>query len=48
MPFREAPAAEVNALKEKEEIERKQKDKIRIRKLQTLGFEGEHSGEVLF
>ncbi|RAO66739.1 uncharacterized protein BHQ10_002751 [Talaromyces amestolkiae] len=39
---------EVRELKAKEEEERKRKDKKSVGKLQTHGFEPEHSGEVLF
>ncbi|WEW57051.1 hypothetical protein PRK78_002510 [Emydomyces testavorans] len=47
-PYRLAPFKEVLELKTKEELERKQRDKNHSGKLQTLGFEAEHSGEVLF
>ncbi|KAL2014447.1 hypothetical protein VTN00DRAFT_1972 [Thermoascus crustaceus] len=46
--LRQAPFQEVFELKKKEEAERKRNDKKRNSKLQTLGFEAEHSGEVLF
>ncbi|CRG88985.1 U6 snRNA-associated Sm-like protein LSm1 [Talaromyces islandicus] len=39
---------EVKEMKEKEEEQRKKKDKKRYGKLSGLGFEPEHSGEVLF
>ncbi|KAL1966071.1 hypothetical protein VTN77DRAFT_4819 [Rasamsonia byssochlamydoides] len=43
-----ASPQEVFELKKKEENERKSRDKKRHSKLQGLGFEPEHSGEVLF
>lgn len=43
-----APIQEVFELKKKEDNERKQHDKGRNRQLQTLGFEPEHSGEIIF
>ncbi|OJD18338.1 hypothetical protein AJ78_01651 [Emergomyces pasteurianus Ep9510] len=46
--YRQAPFEEVFALKKQEDNERKKGDKRRNIKLQTLGFEAEHSGEVLF
>ncbi|PGH00021.1 U6 snRNA-associated Sm-like protein LSm1 [Blastomyces parvus] len=46
--YRQAPFEEVFALKKQEDNERKKGDKRRSAKLQTLGFEAEHSGEVLF
>ncbi|KAL2377967.1 hypothetical protein RJ035_007582 [Blastomyces gilchristii] len=46
--YRQAPFEEVFALKKQEDNERKKGDKRRNTKLQTLGFEAEHSGEVLF
>ncbi|PYH83025.1 Sm-like ribonucleo protein [Aspergillus uvarum CBS 121591] len=39
---------EVFELKKQEETKRKSNDKKRHGKLQTLGFEPEHSGEILF
>lgn len=39
---------EVFELKKKEDNERKSHDKKRNNKLQELGFEAEHSGEILF
>jgi U6 snRNA-associated Sm-like protein LSm1 len=39
---------EVFELKKKEDNERKSQDKKRNNKLQELGFEAEHSGEILF
>ncbi|KKZ65784.1 hypothetical protein EMCG_08407, partial [[Emmonsia] crescens] len=44
----QAPFEEVFALKKQEDNERKKGDKRRNTKLQTLGFEAEHSGEILF
>ncbi|KAJ5972968.1 Ribonucleoprotein LSM domain eukaryotic/archaea-type [Penicillium vulpinum] len=43
-----APFEEVFALKKKEESKRKTGDKKRYDELQALGFEPEHSGEILF
>ncbi|KAL2832942.1 hypothetical protein BDW59DRAFT_138943 [Aspergillus cavernicola] len=43
-----APFKEVIELKKKEDNERKTGDKKRNNKLQGLGFEAEHSGEILF
>ncbi|RDW90451.1 uncharacterized protein DSM5745_02226 [Aspergillus mulundensis] len=43
-----APFKEVFDLKKKEDNERKTNDKKRNNKLQGLGFEAEHSGEILF
>ncbi|KAL4876046.1 hypothetical protein BJY04DRAFT_200488 [Aspergillus karnatakaensis] len=43
-----APFKEVFELKKKEDNERKSNDKKRNNKLQGLGFEAEHSGEILF
>ncbi|KAJ5780224.1 hypothetical protein N7457_005384 [Penicillium paradoxum] len=43
-----APFEEVFALKKKEEEKRKTGDKKRYDELQALGFEPEHSGEILF
>ncbi|KAL3456243.1 hypothetical protein BJX64DRAFT_271086 [Aspergillus heterothallicus] len=43
-----APFKEVFELKKKEDNERKTKDKKTNNKLQGLGFEAEHSGEILF
>lgn len=39
---------EIKEMKEKEEEQRKKKDKKSYGKLSGLGFEPEHSGEVLF
>ncbi|KAK2865011.1 hypothetical protein FQN49_003994 [Arthroderma sp. PD_2] len=47
-PYRLAPALEVQELKKKAEEQRKRKDKKRNTHMQTLGFEPEHSGEILF
>ncbi|KAL9115236.1 MAG: hypothetical protein Q9227_001030 [Pyrenula ochraceoflavens] len=46
--FREAPIREVFALKKEEENRRKKDDKRKGKKMSALGFEAEHSGEVLF
>ncbi|KAL3483813.1 hypothetical protein BJX62DRAFT_219530 [Aspergillus germanicus] len=43
-----APFKEVFELKKKEDNERKNRDKKTNNKLQGLGFEAEHSGEILF
>ncbi|KAL2872685.1 U6 snRNA-associated Sm-like protein LSm1 [Aspergillus lucknowensis] len=43
-----APFKEVFELKQKEDNDRKSNDKKRNNKLQGLGFEAEHSGEILF
>ncbi|THC89029.1 hypothetical protein EYZ11_011523 [Aspergillus tanneri] len=43
-----ATIQEVFELKKKEDAERKTGDKKRQNKLQCLGFEPEHSGEILF
>ncbi|KAL8802504.1 MAG: hypothetical protein Q9223_006624 [Gallowayella weberi] len=47
-PFRKASPEEVHALTVRKNQDNKQSDKIRQAKLQALGFEAEHSGEVLF
>ncbi|KAF3482713.1 putative Small nuclear ribonucleoprotein Lsm8 [Arthroderma uncinatum] len=47
-PYRLAPASEVMELKKKAEDQRKRKDKKRNTHMQALGFEPEHSGEILF
>lgn len=44
----QAPFPEVFELKKKEDAERKKGDSTRHRNLQKHGFEGEHSGEILF
>ncbi|KAJ9218668.1 hypothetical protein DTO271D3_6950 [Paecilomyces variotii] len=46
--WQKAPVQEVFELKKKEDSERKQRDKTRNKQLQTLGFEPEHSGEIIF
>ncbi|KAJ5081907.1 hypothetical protein NUU61_010171 [Penicillium alfredii] len=43
-----APFEEVFELKKKEDSQRKRGDKKRYTELQALGFEPEHSGEILF
>ncbi|MCJ1350101.1 MAG: SM-like, degradation of cytoplasmic mRNAs and positively regulates transcription initiation [Icmadophila ericetorum] len=47
-PYRKAPPEEIHSLSVAEKIERKSKDKVRQARLADLGFEAEHSGEVLF
>ncbi|EMF17065.1 Sm-like ribonucleo protein [Sphaerulina musiva SO2202] len=47
-PFEQASAEKVFQLKKLEEQKRKQTDKVKQKKLAELGFEGEHSGEVIF
>ncbi|KAI4186288.1 MAG: hypothetical protein L6R41_003588 [Letrouitia leprolyta] len=47
-PFRKATAEEVHALAVKKNQATKRTDKVRQARLQELGFEAEHSGEVLF
>ena len=47
-PYRQAPASEVLKLTKQAEERRKRKDKKRSTHLQALGFEPEHSGEILF
>ncbi|KAL8679102.1 MAG: hypothetical protein Q9186_004597 [Xanthomendoza sp. 1 TL-2023] len=47
-PFRKASPEEVHALTVKKNQDNKRSDKTRLAKLQALGFEAEHSGEVLF
>ncbi|KAK4694690.1 hypothetical protein P7C71_g2932, partial [Lecanoromycetidae sp. Uapishka_2] len=47
-PFKKVSAEEVHALQREETKSRKKTDKARAKKLQGLGFEAEHSGEVLF
>ncbi|KAI4121289.1 MAG: hypothetical protein LQ338_006455 [Usnochroma carphineum] len=47
-PFRKASAEEVHALTVRKNQATKRSDKVRRTKLQELGFEAEHSGEVLF
>jgi U6 snRNA-associated Sm-like protein LSm1 len=46
-PFRKATPKEVHSLSKQQAQERKIKEKVRIKKLGELGFEVEHSGEVL-
>jgi U6 snRNA-associated Sm-like protein LSm1 len=46
--FHQAPVEEVFALKKEEEANKKKGDKSRKGRLAELGFEAEHSGEVLF
>ncbi|KKK15126.1 small nuclear ribonucleoprotein [Aspergillus rambellii] len=46
--IQKAPFQEVFELKQKEDDARKTGDKKRNNKLQGLGFEAEHSGEILF
>lgn len=47
-PYRKVSPEEVHALSVKVNKEKKQADKVRAKKLQKLGFEVEHSGEILF
>ncbi|KAL8805349.1 MAG: hypothetical protein Q9182_002023 [Xanthomendoza sp. 2 TL-2023] len=47
-PFRKASPEEVHALTVRKNQDNKRSDKIKQAKLQALGFEAEHSGEVLF
>lgn len=47
-PYRKVSPEEVHALTIKVNHEKKQTDKAREKKLQKLGFEVEHSGEILF
>ncbi|KAL8949669.1 MAG: hypothetical protein Q9222_004249 [Ikaeria aurantiellina] len=47
-PFRKATPEEVHALTKRKNQETKRSDKTRQAKLQALGFEAEHSGEILF
>lgn len=47
-PYRKVSPEEVHALSVKVNKEKKQTDKVRAKKLQKLGFEVEHSGEILF
>jgi hypothetical protein len=47
-PFEEAPAEQVFELRKKELNERKRKERSRQDKLTSLGFEVEHSTEVIF
>jgi len=46
-PFRQASANEVHAASVQESRARKHSDKVRQSKLQQLGFEVEHTGEIL-
>ncbi|KAF2171224.1 hypothetical protein M409DRAFT_18341 [Zasmidium cellare ATCC 36951] len=46
--FELAPVEKVYGLKKQEEQSRKTTDKSKQKKLAELGFEGEHSGEVIF
>lgn len=46
--LQKAPFPEVFEMKQKEDAARKQHDKRKHHKLQELGFEAEHSGEILF
>ncbi|KAF2233213.1 Sm-like ribonucleoprotein [Viridothelium virens] len=47
-PYQEAPIETVHATQRKEQENRKNKDKAKREKLLTMGFEPEHSGEVIF
>ena len=46
--FKQAPVEEVFALKKEEDAQRKKGDKVKKGRMADLGFEAEHSGEVLF
>jgi U6 snRNA-associated Sm-like protein LSm1 len=46
-PYRKATAEEVHALHKKELQTRKHSDRVKQRKLQELGFEVEHTGEII-
>jgi len=46
-PFRQASASEVHAASVQESRAKKHSDKVRQSKLQELGFEVEHTGEIL-
>lgn len=46
-PYRLVSAAEAHDLQKQETENRKQGDRTRAKKLQRLGFEIEHTGEVL-
>ena len=46
-PYRKATAEEVHALHKKELQTRKHWDRVKQRKLQELGFEVEHTGEII-
>ena len=47
-PYQKASPEEVHALSVKEAQDRKRSEKVRQGKLQDLGFEVEHTGEILF
>ncbi|KAL8856346.1 MAG: hypothetical protein Q9178_007037 [Gyalolechia marmorata] len=47
-PYRKASPEEVHALTVRKNQTTKRSDKVRQAKLQALGFEAEHSGEILF
>ncbi|KAL8760888.1 MAG: hypothetical protein Q9184_002953 [Pyrenodesmia sp. 2 TL-2023] len=47
-PYRKASAEEVHALTVRKSQASKRADKVRRTKLQELGFEAEHNGEILF
>ncbi|KAL2056954.1 hypothetical protein ABVK25_002693 [Lepraria finkii] len=46
--FRKVSAEEAHAMKVKEAKEKKHTDKAKAKNLQSLGFEVEHTGEILF
>lgn len=46
--FEKAEVEVVQNLKDEEDAKRKQNEKRRRKKLQALGFEADHSGEILF
>ncbi|KAL8848048.1 MAG: hypothetical protein Q9221_006908 [Calogaya cf. arnoldii] len=47
-PYRKVSPEEVHALTMRKNQSTKRSDKVRQAKLQALGFEAEHSGEILF
>lgn len=46
-PYRKATAEELHALHKQELQARKHSDRLKQRKLQELGFEVEHTGEII-
>ena len=47
-PYQEASIETVHAMQKKEREEKKAKDKAKRGRLLAMGFEAEHSGEVIF
>ncbi|KAL9127317.1 MAG: hypothetical protein Q9217_003779 [Psora testacea] len=47
-PYRQVSEMRAYELQEAEKEERKVTEKVNAKKLQTLGFEAEHAGEILF